>query len=173
MKIPYLKRSLTIFCFLLISLTTFSQAAKVRIGTYDSRLIALAYYNSTDYEKFIAGFNSTYATAEKAKDSATIKKMLVKGPVLQRMMNDRIFGKGSVNMILDNYLKRIEAIGKVNKVSLIVSKWEIPYKSAEVETIDLTYQIMAIWNPSEQVLKWAKNGEKEQPIKDAIFDEIK
>ena len=159
--------------FLLGTIPTYSQVQKLRIGIYDSRLVALAYYNSKDYEKVIANFNSSYSAAEKAGDSAAIRKLLNKGPVMQRIMNDRIFGKGSVNLILDDYKKRMEAIGKVNKVSLIVSKWELPYKMADVETIDLTYQIMAIWNPGEQVIKWAKNGEKEQPIKDAIFDEVK
>jgi len=145
---------------------------KVRIGTYDSRLIALAYYNSKDYDKFIADFNRSYQAAQTKKDSVTIKKLLIRGPVLQRMMNDRIFGKGSVNLILDEYKLRIEAIGRANNVSLIVSKWELEYKAPNVETIDLTYKIMAIWNPSEQVIKWAKNGEKEAPIKDAIFDKV-
>lgn len=150
-----------------------AQVQKIRIGTYDSRLIALSYYNSKDYEKFINAFKNSYAAAERSGDSAAMKKIIIRGDVLQRMMNDRIFGKGSVNLILDDYKTRMEAIGKVNKVSLIVSKWEIPYKSAELEVIDLTYQIMAIWSPSEQVITWAKKGEKEKPIKDAIFDDIK
>lgn len=149
-----------------------AQTAKIRIGTYDSRLVALAYYNSKDYEKFITEFNRQYKLAESKKDSATIKKLLVKGPVLQRMMNDRIFGKGSINLILDEYKVNIAVIGKANNVSLIVSKWEVEYKVPGVEFVDLTWKIMAIWNPSEQVIKWAKNGEKEQPIKDAIFNKV-
>jgi hypothetical protein len=31
---------------------------------------------------------------------------------------------------------------------------------------------MDIFNPSNQIIQWAKNGEKELPIKDAIFEEI-
>lgn len=149
-----------------------AQTAKIRVGTYDSRLVALAYYNSKDYDKFIADFNRQYKLAESKKDSTTIKKMLVKGPVLQRMMNDRIFGKGSVNLILDNYKDKIDAVGKANNVNMIVSKWEVIYKTPGIEFVDLTWKIMAIWNPSEQVIKWAKNGEKELPIKDAIFDKV-
>ena len=172
MSSPGSLRNILIVIILICGQTTFSQVSKIRIGTYDSRLVALAYYNSRDYDKFIADFNRQYKMAETKKDSATIKKMLVRGPVLQRMMNDRIFGKGSVNLILDDYKVRIEAIGKASNVSLIVSKWEIEYKLQGVELVDLTWKIMAIWNPSEQVMKWAKNGEKEQPIKDAIFDKV-
>jgi len=149
------------------------QTAKTRIGTYDSRLVALAYYNSKDYDKFITEFNRSYQVAQSKRDSATIKKLLVRGPVLQRMMNDRIFGKGSVNLILDDYKLKVEAVGKANNVSMIVSKWEIPYKTAGVELVDLTWKIMAIWSPSEQVIKWAQKGEKEPPIRDAIFDDVK
>ena len=57
-------------------------------------------------------------------------------------------------------------------MSIIVSKWEVVYKIQGFEFVDLTWKIMAIWNPSEQVIKWAKNGEKELPIKDAIFDKV-
>ena len=165
-----------LFVFIISAVLIFqslsAQTAKVRVGTFDSRLVALAYYNSKDYDQFIADFNRQYKVAESKKDSITIKKMLIKGPVLQRMMNDRIFGKGSVNLILDNYKDKIDAVGKANNVNMIVSKWEVMYKTPGIEYVDLTWKIMAIWNPSEQVIKWAKNGEKELPIKDAIFDKV-
>ena len=166
-------KQLVFFIFAILIFQNLSaQTARIRVGTFDSRLVALAYYNSKDYDKFISDFNRQYKVAESKKDSVTIKKMLVRGPVLQRMMNDRIFGKGSINLILDNYKDKLDAIGKANNVSIIVSKWEVVYKIQGFEFVDLTWKIMAIWNPSEQVIKWAKNGEKELPIKDAIFDKV-
>ena len=166
-------KQLVFFIFAILIFQNLSaQTARIRVGTFDSRLVALAYYNSKDYDKFISDFNRQYKVAESKKDSATIKKMLVRGPVLQRMMNDRIFGKGSINLILDNYKDKLDAIGKANNVIMVVSKWEVVYKTPGVEFVDLTWKIMAIWNPSEQVIKWAKNGEKELPIKDAIFDKV-
>ncbi len=166
-------KQLVFFIFAILIFQNLSaQTARIRVGTFDSRLVALAYYNSKDYDKFISDFNRQYKVAESKKDSVTIKKMLVRGPVLQRMMNDRIFGKGSINLILDNYKDKLDAIGKANNVIMVVSKWEVGYKTPGLEFVDLTWKIMAIWNPSEQVIKWAKNGEKELPIKDAIFDKV-
>jgi hypothetical protein len=156
----------------MLSQLVFTQTAKVRIGTFDSRLIALAYYGSKDYEKVVADFDKSYKDATLKKDSAVIKKLLVKGPVMERLMHDRIYGKGTINDILDNYKEKITAIAKSQNVILAVSKWEVQYKTPNVEFIDLTWKIMDIFNPSNQIIQWAKNGEKELPIKDAIFEEI-
>lgn len=157
----------------MLSQLVFTQTAKVRIGTFDSRLIALAYYSSKDYDKVIADFEKEYKDANLKHDSSLIKTLLVKGPVMQRMMNDRIYGKGTINDILDNYKERVAAIAKAENVVMAVSKWEIQYKIPNVELVDLTWKIMDIFHPGSQIIEWAKEGEKEVPMKDAIFQEIK
>jgi hypothetical protein len=167
-----LKRLISAITILMFSQLVFAQTTKIRIGTFDSRLIALAYYGSKDYGKVIADFDKDYKDATLKKDSAVIKKLLVKGPVMQRMMNDRIYGKGTINDILDHYKDKITAIAKSQNVVMAVSKWEVQYKTPGVELIDLTWKIMDIFNPSSQVIQWAKAGEKELPIKDAIFEDI-
>jgi hypothetical protein len=157
---------------LIFTQIVFTQTARIRIGTFDSRLVALAYYSSTDYEKFVADFEKQYSIASAKNDSATMKKYLIKSPLMQRMMHDRIFGKGTINDILDNYKEKVSAIGKANNVVMVVSKWEVEYKTPAVEFVDLTWKIMDIFGPVEQVIKWAKDGEKQPPIKDAMFEDI-
>jgi hypothetical protein len=172
MYYPNLKRTTLLVAILIFSQLAYAQTAKIRIGTFDSRLIALAYYNSKDYDKVIAEFNKTYSEATARKDSVTIKKLLVRGPVMQRMMHDRIFGKGTINDILDNYKDKITAIGKAQNVSMIVSKWEVEYKTPGIELVDLTWKILDIFHPTDRVIQMVKIGEKELPIKDAIFENI-
>ena len=49
-------------------------------------------------------------------------------------------------------------------VSVIVSKWEVAYKSAAVELVDLTPQLVALFEPSDQVLQWIEGMTEQDPI---------
>jgi hypothetical protein len=46
----------------------------------------------------------------------------------------------------------------------MVSKWELNYQSPEVEVVDVTDELVALFHPSEKVLGWVKDLKNHPPL---------
>jgi hypothetical protein len=49
-------------------------------------------------------------------------------------------------------------------VDLIVSKWEVMFQSPTVELVDITSQLVQLFQPTEKGLKWIKDMQNIAPI---------
>jgi hypothetical protein len=107
---------LKIFCaLLLISCYSYSQqeAAKVRIGTFDSRCIAMA-YGRTDFLKNIEDFRTRHAKAKEDGSQELIKEMGQLGPTKHVVMNQQASGKKKNNPI--TYIRNKEVTHKTVQI---------------------------------------------------------
>ena len=91
-----------ILCAVALSFTLTSVAIgqtkppPLRIGTFDSRAVALAFWNSEEGKKQIASVHEKYAKAKAAKDEKRMKQLEHEGPGLQVRMHQQAFSTGSV-----------------------------------------------------------------------------
>ena len=150
----------------LCSGAAFSQAVKgsARIGTYDSRAIALAFYNTDQFRQTMSGMMAELEKVKSAKDDKRVKELESQGQFMQARMHWQVFSNLSVPNVIDRIKDALPGIAKDAGVSAIVSKWELVYKDESIECVDVTPRLVKLFNPDEKVLKWIEEGSKQDPI---------
>ncbi len=138
--------------------------SRIRVGTYDSRAVAIAYAHSEFNE-----VGAKIAELEKAKaagDTGKIAELEAWGPAQQAKLHRQGFGTAPVDDILEHIKDNLPQIAKDANVIALVSKWDKKtlkrYKSAEL--IDVTDLIVAPFNPKEKQLKAIEQIKKKKPI---------
>ena len=124
----------------------------VRVGVYDNRAIAVAYAAS----KFnpIDAKMKEYKEAEAVdkKQGAKLKKELQKwAEEHQRLLHLQGFCSVPVDDLLSYVKDDLAKVAEKENVVLIVRRYD--YASDEVEVVDVTDQIVALYNPSEKTLR--------------------
>ncbi|MCE5249825.1 hypothetical protein LLG96_06345 [bacterium] len=146
--------------------------AKLRIGTYDSRFVALAFYRSGNV-KTIRELQGKLAEelqkAREAKDEKKVKELESQGTALQNLMHQQVFGNLSVPNIMTTINDQLPAIAQKAGVSMIVSKWEIQYNSSGIELIDLTLPLAELFHPDDATRKMIEESLKKNPEPVSVY----
>ncbi len=141
-----------------------SQPTAERIGTFDSRAISIAYYNSAQFRERALGFDAELGEARSAGDEERVKQLEAYRPAMQQVMHLQGFSTGSVREIIERIKDELPQIAETAGVSVIVSKWEVAHSSASVELVDLTPYIVALFEPNDKVLQWIESLKGQDPI---------
>jgi hypothetical protein len=147
---------------------------KFRVGTYDSRAVVIAYFNSAHSQstmKTMQELNAKMQKAKKENDSVMIKKLNFEGPTRQAILHEKGFGTGSVRYELLEIKDKIDSLAKAEKIDLVVSKWELNYSDTNCEIIDLTEKIASLFMPNERFKNMVQDIIKSEPIRDAYLIE--
>jgi len=139
-------------------------AKPLRIGVFDSRAVALAYGNSDEFQRIARGMRADYDKAKAANDDKRAKELETEGQWSQIRLHQQAFSTGPVAGILAKVGDKLPAIAAQAGVALIVSKWEVPFKSAGVETVDVTLPVVMLFKPSDKVLHWIEEMRAQDPI---------
>jgi hypothetical protein len=139
-------------------------APKVRIGVFDSRFVALAYYNSDEHRRFMQDLMSQLQAAKAANDTAKITDLEFRGPALQNLMHYQVFSNASIPNVMQKLAPDLPRIAADAGVSVIVSKWDVAFQGANVEYVDVTDALVARFNPDDKVRKWIADGKTKDPI---------
>lgn len=136
----------------------------MRIGIYDSRCVALAYGRSEEHRKARGAMHQEYEKAKADKDEKRIQELEQEGPWGQVRLHQQVFSTAGVTDIMAKVKEALPAIAREAGVSVICSKWEMPYKDATVETVDLTLPIARLFKPEEQTLKLIDQMKGQEPV---------
>ena len=147
------------------------KAAKPRtkIGVYDSRGVAIAYARSPEFGESVVRLRAGYEQAKAKGDSAQVKKLGQEGPWMQVRLHQRGFSTAGVGDLLAKVADALPGVAREAGVVLIVSKWEMPYRDASVEVVDVTLPIAGLFKPDEQTLKILGELKDQKPVP---FDEV-
>jgi Skp family chaperone for outer membrane proteins len=140
------------------------EQAKLRVGTFDSRAIALAYART---EEFNRGVKQLMEEGKKAKAEGNAKKLKeleAKGKAGQQKLHMQGFSTASVNEYLAHIKDQIPAVAKEAGVDVIVSKWDVVYQSPSAEFVDVTNLMVKPFHPNETTLKTIEELKKHKPI---------
>lgn len=166
----------TIIMVLVINLTAIQTVSfaqqKLRIGTYDSRAVAIAYFNSAygkQMQEIMMKLQQDNAKAIAEKDSIKTKKLNREGQLRQAFLHEQGFGTGSVNNLLTNIKEKLDKFAQDEKLNAIVSKWELNYSDINVEIVDVTEQVANLFEPNKKFKDILKELLKNEPIKDAYL----
>ena len=161
-----MKKLIIAAAFILIAGTAFGQTLKksVVVGTFDSRVIAVAYYNTDAHKGYVEGLKTEYAEAEASGDKERAKELEATGEASQELAHKQAFSTWPVDNILEIIEGKIPEIAKQAEVDLIVSKWNIVYQQSGVEFIDVTDVMVKLFNPDEQMLEMLEQIKKQNPV---------
>jgi hypothetical protein len=150
---------------LLATSTVETQApARLRIGTFDSRAVALAYYRSPAATERMQGLRADLEKAKAANDEKRVKELEAQGPAWQMLMHLQVFSSGSIGNVTAVVANRLPAIAAAAGVSAIVSEFELAYAGTTVERVDVTSQVAALFNPDQAVKKMIESMKSQKPM---------
>jgi len=136
----------------------------VKIGTYDSRIVVLAYSRSDLFEEQMKALKTECDAL--IKDTNLIKRNegAYKMITFQYLNHQMVFCSGSAAAVLDLIKDKLPDLAKETGVSMVVSKWELNYSDPSVEIVDLTTQVANLFNPKENIDKYIAEFAKMDPI---------
>jgi hypothetical protein len=136
----------------------------LKIGTYDSRVVVIAYTRS-DY--FVQQqMKSRKEGNELMQSNDTVKKIEAFYKVLteQYLLHQRGFSNGSSASILTLVKDKLPVVAKDAGVSAIISKWELTFVDPSAEIVDITMSIARLYNPTGDFEKIATGLAKMDPV---------
>jgi hypothetical protein len=138
------------------------QAEKVRIGTYDSRAIAMAYVASKFQIKDVAEKKAELDRAKAAGDEQRVREALRWGKDRQRQLHIQGFGRAVVADLLKPVEKGVAQVAASQKLVAVTS--ECDFHAEDVELVDVTDELVALYDPSPRTLQHVKEIRKVDPI---------
>jgi hypothetical protein len=131
-----------------------AQTNNLRIGVYDSRAVAAAYVNSPEFKDMLKTVQADYDKAKAAKDEKRTNEIRRRMELQQRWVHEQVFSTGSTASIVAKIKGALPGVAKKKGVQAIVSKWELNYQGPDVELVDVTEDLAALFNPSDKEQKW-------------------
>ncbi len=95
---------------------------KVRVGTFDSRALAMAYFGSEAFHRQLNDLRAEHEKAKATGDAKRVKELDAEGPALQELMHKQGFSTWPVDNILEKIKGKISEIATQADVEVIVSK---------------------------------------------------
>ena len=112
--------------------TANSDNDKVRVGVFDSRAVAMAYYRSSSFSEELNALHAELKTAQKAGVEESVKELEAKGIALQNLMHKQGFGSWPIDDIVKRINDQLPTIAERAGVALIVSDGPLLYCEWEV-----------------------------------------
>lgn len=163
-----------LMCFMLAvlpgaSVQTAKAQSKPRIGTYDSRVVFVVYFNSKFNNSPMNDLMAKMKTAKEKNDAKEIAKLEEEGRMRQAMAHEQGFGTGSIREVMDKIKDKVALLARQEGLLSVVSKWELTYADPGAETVDLTQKIIEFFEPSDRIKKMAKDMMNQPPVKEAYL----
>jgi hypothetical protein len=140
----------------------------LRVGTFDSRAVALAYYRKhLRSAEFVASMKKLREDRDKAKaagENEKARKLEAQGRAGQAQVHSQVFGSAPVDEILAKIKDQLPEIAKRAGVDLIVSKWSVAYRSPTAEFVDVTEPMAKLFQPDEATWKIIRETSKHAPL---------
>jgi hypothetical protein len=137
-----------------------AKGKKVRIGTYDSRAIAIAYAHS--------GFNpvkekwAAYEKAKAASDRAKMKELEAWGEQHQRQLHFQGFGRVPVDDLLAPVKDKMAKLAREQRLAAITMGCD--FTGGDVELVDVTDALVRLYEPSEKTLALVRGIRGAKPV---------
>jgi hypothetical protein len=138
----------------------------LRIGTYDSRAVAVAYVRSATFQKTMRDLKQQRDEAVKAKDQKRIDQLDAKGSAMQIRINLQGFSTAPIDDVMDTVRDRLPAIAQHQNIAAILRYAD--YRDPSVDVVDITDDLVKLFQPDEATLKVVAELRKQsaQPIED-------
>ena len=141
-----------------------ASGSPMRVGVFDSRAVALAYYRSEPFGREMKKLKADFEKAKAAGDKKRVAELEAKGPAQQELMHKQGFGTWGVLDILKKIDKKLPEIAKQANVTIIVSKWDLAYQRSNAQFVNVTELIVKPFDPDEKTQKMIEEIQKQEPV---------
>jgi hypothetical protein len=162
------KRCIIVFCagpakFSMLA-TLCPAEETLRVGIFDSRAIAHAYYLSGIGKQIMSSWVEKLNQAKKEGDDKLIKELQAWGQAIQLATHLQGFSIACVVDMFEKIEAELPKIAKEAGVDIIVSKREIVYKNPSIEIVDVTSDLAKLFNPDESALRIIEDLRTNTPV---------
>jgi hypothetical protein len=146
-----------------------------RVGVYDSRVVAYAWFWSADHQRALRKQIESAKAAKSAGDVAQFNKLDRALSEQQRELHREVFSTAPAKEAVAALKDRLPDIQKKAGLSAIVSKWDDSSvkENASATQIDVTDLLVSEFRSNEKQLKTIQDLKKQKPIPLDRIDEMK
>lgn len=137
--------------------------AAVRIGTIDSRAVAIAYYRSAAFQKILGEKRARQQKAKEAGNTALALQIEAEGRQLQDRINRQGFGNASVGDVIRQVANELPQVSDRVGVDVIVSRWDLVFTKSDTRFVDVTDQLVQLFSPDKKTLEAIAAVRKTRP----------
>ena len=134
--------------------------AKVRIGIYDSRAIAIAWARSSHNP--VGEKMKEYEAAKKADDKKKVAELEAWGPAHQRLLHFQGFGHVPVGDLLKPVHEPMRELLQKKDLAAIVNECDLV--ATGVEQVDVTNDLVLFFQPTEETLDIVEQLRDKKPL---------
>lgn len=139
-------------------------AARTRIGVYDSRAVALAYYNAPEFQKETQLLRSDLDAAKASNNQARVRDLEFRGPAMQNLLHYQVFSNASIPNVLEKLTATLPTVAAEAGVAMIVSKWDVAFRTEDIEYVDVTDRLVQPFNPSARIQRMIADLKTQKPM---------
>ena len=137
--------------------------ARVRLGTYDSRAVAIAYGRSKPFLDRVSELRAQHARARETGDQKAAERLAKEAQELQLRIHLQGFSNAPVDDVLAHIADRLPEVAQRRGVAAIVSSAD--YRDdARVEVVDVTDDLTSLFEPDAQTQKVIADLMRQPPL---------
>lgn len=140
-----------------------NEDVRIRIGTYDSRAVAVAYGRSEAGMQRFKQLRQAHADAEKAGDAKRLDQLKKQAEAMQVRMHLQTFSDGPVDDVIEAVRDRLPEIARKMNVAAIARTADY-HDAPTVELVDVTSELVALFHPDKQTLQIVKKLRQTKPL---------
>jgi hypothetical protein len=146
--------------------------AKVRIGAFDSRAIAMAHFGKLIRDGLLEELYAGHRNATASGDDERATELATKGQLIQKRLHRQMFGAAKAEDALAEIKPSLPKLADSLGVSVIVSVHDIAFQSPSVEVVDVTMEMVELFDPDQETLDKIHAVMEHPPIADSIIDRM-
>lgn len=139
-------------------------AGTVRIGVYDSRAVALAYSRLPESAARLQKLQQAHAAAKAGGDAKRMHALEAEGQAEQVRLHLMVFSTAGVGHLLAPVRDQLPGLAREAGVEALVSKWDLPFVGAGVDTVDVTLAMVTLFHPDARTLEAVAQLRKTLPV---------
>lgn len=137
---------------------------KIRVGVFDSRAVACSWLRSKAFAQELSDMKAEYDKAKTDGNQKRLKELEEQAPKMQDLAHKQVFGNEPIDDVLERIQKQLPKIAAKNKVDILISKWEIAYQSRSAKFVDVTWDMVNLFDPDEETVGVVKEILKSKPV---------
>ena len=137
------------------------QAQPVKVGTYNSRAVALAFYRSELWGGVMRAKRAERDSAKQAGSVQKVKELEKWGEIQQDLAHKQVFGSAPITNVLGHLAPGFPEIARAAGVAVVAS--DVQYAGASVQVVDITMHIVEWLKPDARTRAMVEDFLKKNP----------
>jgi len=134
----------------------------IRVGTFNTRAVALAWGRSDAFQDWVGDLRKRASEAEAAEDAELVEAIGSEAAAQQDRLHRQVFGDDPIDDVLERMLEALPGIAQAAGVDIIDDS--LLYHGPSVELVDITDEMAAHWNPSEETVRMIGELLETEPV---------